>query len=40
MQTLALAGYPAMGCLDEPPRNPLIEFFLKLWRILNQKGQP
>lgn len=40
MQQLSLAGWPCVGCSDQPPRNPLIDFFIKIARILNQKGDP
>lgn len=37
---LAIAGGTVMGATDYYKRNPLIEFFIKLARILNQKGKP
>ncbi len=40
MHTFCIAGWPCVGCSDEPPRNPLIELLLWIAKTLNQRGEP
>lgn len=40
MQQLICAGWPCVGCSDEPPRNPLIGFLIWIAKTLNQRGDP
>lgn len=37
---LAIAGGTVMGAVEQNHRNPLIEFFIRIARSLNQKGDP